>query len=431
MFLIRPLSPHQRQSLEEATKRINIWCGSVRSGKSFVALLAFLNHCLKGPEGLCAIIGRSERTIKQNIITLLYDLCGNDIQYKSGEGELNIYGRKVLTIGAADARAEGRILGATYAGALVDEATLIPENVWRTLLDRLTHPDSKCFATTNPDSPYHWLKTEFIDKQNELDLIHWDFHLEDNPSLHESYIANIKKENTGIWYKRKIEGIWTQAQGAIFSMFDQSRHVIDLPPGLAREYYIGIDYGTSAPCAFVLVGYDPNIFPNLWVEKEYYWDSKKQGRQKTNSQYVDDLIAFIGDYYIEAIYVDPSAAALKAEIRQRHSSLSVRDADNDVLEGLQLHMQMLSNGTVKICKSCINLIGEYTSYVWDETAQRRGEDKPMKAFDHLQDSLRYCLYTRFKHGIYPIKREAPPPQKAWDPMGEFLQPSQGSVYGFR
>ena len=415
------MSQKQLASLNEATKRINIWCGSVRSGKSFVALIAFLDFCLHGPPGLCAILGRSERTLRQNVINLLFDLCGTDIDYKIGYGELNIYGRKVYVIGASDARAEGRILGATYAGALVDEATLLPENVWRTLLDRLSVDGARLFATTNPDSPYHWLKKDFIDRQNELDIAYWDFHLEDNPSLSQTYIANIKKENTGIWFKRKVQGLWTMAQGAVFSMFDQSRHVIESPPGLAREYYVGIDYGTSNPCAFVLLGYDPTLYPNIWVEREYYWDSKKEGRQKTNGQYVADLVNFIGEIPIEAIYVDPSAAGLKTEIR--HSTRwSVLDANNDVMEGLHLHMRLLSDGTLKICKACKNLIGEYTSYVWDETAQKHGEDKPMKTNDHCEDALRYVLYTRFQHGVYPVRRDAPAPQKSWDPMGDFFQP---------
>jgi PBSX family phage terminase large subunit len=426
---VRPLSTKQTLSFNQATRRINIWCGSVRSGKSYVALITFLKFCIEGPPGICALIGRSERTLRQNVINLLFDLCGNDIDYKIGYGELNIYGRKVYVIGASDARAEGRILGATYAGALVDEATLLPENVWRTLLDRLSVEGARLFATTNPDSPYHWLKKDFIDRKDELDIAYWDFHLEDNPSLSQNYIANIRKENTGIWYKRKVEGLWTMAQGAVFSMFDANRHVIEKPPGLAREYYIGIDYGTSNPCVFVLLAYDPVCYPNMWVEREYYWDSKKEGRQKTNSQYVDDLIAFIGQTPIEAIYIDPSASALKVEIRSRTRE-NVIDANNDVLEGIRLHMQLLGDGTLKICQNCKNLIGEYTSYVWDETAQKHGEDKPMKAFDHAQDALRYALMTRFEHGVYPVKRGAPPPPKAWDPMDDFFRGGSQRGYGW-
>lgn len=414
------LSPKQRKSFNEAKRRINIWCGSVRSGKSYVALLSFLNFCLEGPPGLCAIIGRSERTIRQNVISLLASFCGNDIDYKIGYGEINIYGRKVFVVGASDARAEGRILGATYAGALVDEATLLPENVWRTLLDRLSVPGARLFATTNPDSPFHWLKTQFIDRSDELDVAYWEFRLEDNPSLDPIYVKNIKKENTGMWYKRRVEGLWTIAQGAVYSMFDYNRHVIEEIPGLAHEYYIGIDYGTSNPMAFILLGYNPTLYPNMWIEKEYFWDSKKEGRQKTDSQYAEDLQCFIGNIPIEGLFIDPSAASYKTEIRRKFPKLSVVDANNDVIEGIGIHATLLNEGTLKIHKSCKNLIGEYTSYVWDDSWQKRGIDKPLKQYDHAQDALRYVLATRFQNGVYPAKRGYQTPEKIWNPMDSFF-----------
>jgi PBSX family phage terminase large subunit len=382
MFRVQPLSEKQKRSFNEAKHRINIWCGSVRSGKSYAALLCFLDFCINGPPGLCAIVGRSERTIRQNVINMLSNFCGGDIDYKIGYGEIQLYGRKVYVVGASDARAEGRILGATYAGALVDEATLLPENVWRTLLDRLSIPGARLFATTNPDSPFHWLKRDFLDRANELDIAYWDFHLEDNPSLDPIYVKNIKKENTGVWYKRRIEGLWTMAQGAVYSMFNQDRHVIDEIPGIASEYYIGVDHGQSNPTAFVMLGYNPTLYPNMWIEKEYYWDSKKEGREKTVGQYAEDLKSFTGNLPIDGIFVDPSAAAFKTEVRSRFRDLPIVDANNNVLEGIGIHASLLNEGTLKIHSSCKNLIGEYTAYVWDDAWQLRGIDKPLKHFDH-------------------------------------------------
>ena len=38
-------------------------------------------------------------------------------------------------------------------------------------------------------------------------------------------------------------------------------------------------------------------------------------------------------------------------------------------------------------------IQENASYVWDEKAVERGEDKPVKQNDHAKDAERYGLYT--------------------------------------
>jgi hypothetical protein len=35
------------------------------------------------------------------------------------------------------------------------------------------------------------------------------------------------------------------------------------------------------------------------------------------------------------------------------------------------------------------------TYVWDEKAKTLGVDKPLKKNDHVNDSLRYALYTYF------------------------------------
>ncbi|MSS96156.1 PBSX family phage terminase large subunit, partial [Eubacterium sp. BL-380-WT-2B] len=38
-------------------------------------------------------------------------------------------------------------------------------------------------------------------------------------------------------------------------------------------------------------------------------------------------------------------------------------------------------------------IKEFSSYTWDEKAVDRGEDKPVKEYDHAMDAVRYFCYT--------------------------------------
>jgi hypothetical protein len=115
----------------------------------------------------------------------------------------------------------------TAAGAYVDEATLIEREFWDQLPARLSIKGAKLFATTNPDSPSHWLKKEFLDRAHELDLKHWHFTLDDNVALDPAYVSALKKEYTGLWYRRFILGQWVMADGAIYDMFDPDRHVVD------------------------------------------------------------------------------------------------------------------------------------------------------------------------------------------------------------
>lgn len=340
------------------------------------------------------ILGRSESSIKRNIISTLSDLLGTRMQFFSGKRELHIGNRVIYIVGANDERAASKIQGSTFLGALVDEITILPESVWNMLLSRLSLPGARLFGTTNPDSPYHWLKTNFLDRKSELNLKSWDFTFDDNPSLHKDYVDNLKKEFHGLWYQRYIEGKWVLAEGAVYDFFDEKEHVISYPPGLANYYIVGIDYGTTNPCVFSLIGYSDRTYPNMWLEKEYYYDSQKAMRQKTDSEYVEDLKEFIEGYNVRGIYIDPSAASLRTELRKQQVG-NVFDAENDVMNGIRYQTDLLANGTYKICKSCKNAIAEYTNYVWDVKSAQRGVERPLKNNDHSLDSQRYALFTHF------------------------------------
>lgn len=375
------LSKKQAISLQEATHRYNIWVGAVRSGKSFASLLKFEDFCKNGPTGDFIILGKSRDTIKRNVLYPLRHLLGERFRFYLGRAEATLYNRIIHIVGCNDERAAHKIQGSTLAGAYVDEIATIPEEVFQMLKSRLSLPGAQMFGTTNPDSPFHWLKKNFIDKAGELDIKYWNFRLEDNPSLDPLFVTNIKKEYVGLWYQRYIEGEWVLAEGTIFDFFDKQKHVMDFPPGAAEYYVCGVDYGTTNPTAFSLIGYSSKTFPNRWLEKEYYWDSKIKLRQKTDTEYAEDLKKFLQGYNVRTIYIDPSAVSFRVEL-QRMGFSGIIEAENEVLDGIRYHSLVLSNGTFKICHNCIKTIEEYSTYRWDEKASQRGEDKPRKENDH-------------------------------------------------
>ena len=131
-----------------------------------------------------------------------------------------------------------------------------------------------------------------------------------------------------------------------------------------------------------------------WVEKEYYWDPAKTHRQKTNGEFADDVQAFIADYALKAIYIDPSAASFKLELQKR--GIHCIDANNDVAYGIQQTSSELYKGNLVIMDTCVNLIKEIEGYVWDSKKVEKGEDEPMKGsgiMDHACDALRYAIAT--------------------------------------
>lgn len=398
------LSRKQYDSLLDSTARFNIWVGSVRSGKTFSSLVRFDDFVRNGPDGDYCLVGKSQQSIKRNIIGPLKNLLGYRFQYSLGKAEATLYNKTIHIIGATDERAEQRIRGLTLAGAYVDEITIIPETFFRMLGTRLSVTGAKFFGTTNPDSPFHWFKKDYIDRCNELDMKVFNFSIEDNPSLDPNFVHSLKKEYRGLWYKRFILGEWVLAEGSIFDYFSED-NLIDYPPGAAEYYIVGVDYGTTNPCAFSLIGYSSMTSPNRWLEKEYYYSSKESLRQKTDTEYAEDMKKFIEGRPVRSIYIDPSAASFKQELYNQGVS-GLIDAENEVLDGIRYHSMQLNNGTFKICRNCERSISEYYTYRWDNRAELRGKDKPLKENDHLMDSIRYALYTEwFKKERSRLKEE--------------------------
>lgn len=106
---MQELSRKQQEAFLFSQARINVFEGPVRAGKSFVSLLRWIDFCIDGPEGPLVICGRTDKTIKRNIIDPLAALIGSSLIYKAGKGEVHLFNRLMYVIGANDERAEAKI----------------------------------------------------------------------------------------------------------------------------------------------------------------------------------------------------------------------------------------------------------------------------------------------------------------------------------
>ena len=389
-------TPKQRALMElwrtNQLKRINLLEGSVSSGKTWISLVlwAFWVKTMPyNPECLYLMSARSLTTLKRNCLLLLQSLVGeSNFTFSVSAKEGRLFGRRIILEGANDSQAEAKIRGLTLQGAYCDELTRLPEDFFTMLLSRLRLPGAKLIATTNPDAPGHWLKEHYIDRRDELDFLDMKFLLDDNTTLPEDYVENIKLEYTGVFYQRFILGEWTLAEGLIYPMYQDA--IAEPPAGEPEQRFMSIDYGTMNAFAALLWG----KYGGVWyVEREYYYSGRGEGISKTDGDYGDDMDAFtegIGDELRKLkTIVDPSAASFIAELRRR-KKYHVIPADNDVINGIQDTASCLQLGKVKISPRCKNLVKEMQGYVWDENAP---EDRPVKEADHACDALRYGCYT--------------------------------------
>jgi PBSX family phage terminase large subunit len=227
-------------------------------------------------------------------------------------------------------------------------------------------------------------------------LHRFSFQLVDNPSLPVAYVEAMSREFSGLLHRRLILGEWCLAEGVVYDMFDEKRHIIRGPlPQMVRIPGVGVDVGTVNPTAALMLGIqqaDPvaGTPTRLVLMREYRFDSKKAMVQKTDAELSRDLLAWIGNDRPQWVAVDPSAASFKLQL-WRDGMSNVMDANNAVLDGIRLMSSLLATNQLVIHESCKGLLAELAMYSWDSSAADRGDDKPLKVNDHSADAARYVI----------------------------------------
>ena len=87
-------------------------------------------------------------------------------------------------------------------------------------------------------------------------------------------------------------------------------------------------------------------------------------RQKTDGQYADDLVQFMGRNNACRVIIPPECASFRAELSRR--GFLVTEAENEVLPGIQSVAGLMANRKLRIHRAkCPNLVRSIPVYVWD------------------------------------------------------------------
>ena len=370
--------------------------GSVRSGKTYASMFGFFVYTQALKEKRTHVVAsRNLRVLEMELIPALEDFATSfnvPYNYTKFDALATTGNQQYYMCAGHDEASHTRLQGLTVHSVLADECTLYPEVFWKTLLSRCTFDDSKLWATCNPQGKRHWLKKDYID-QGKIDNIQ-QFTFDDNPILGEQTKQRNADLFSGVFYKRMILGEWADAEGKIYEQYTVKN--VHYSQDDIRRIDLGVDYATKTTfAAQKLVTLKSGL---QILESTLRYDAKKTGKQKTDSEYVDMLVEFMGKDRIQCVYVDPSASSFIVALRRVPKRLfHVRVADNAVLDGIRVCMNLLTKEKVIIQdnKSNAPLLDELADYVWDE---KKEDDLPKKINDHHVDAMRYVVYSLNKRG---------------------------------
>ena len=403
-------SPKQRKVLSWWTKKSPykdldaIICdGAVRSGKTFSMGVSFIIWAMASFNGMqFGLCGKTILSLRRNVLAdvLPYlrklgfecseKLSRNLIVVRFGGHENSFY-----IFGGKDESSASLIQGITFAGVLMDEVALMPRSFVEQACARCSVAGSRLWFNCNPEGPMHWFYNEWIKQADSKRALYLHFTMDDNPSLSPRIRARYRGMYSGIFYQRFVLGQWVAAKGLVYDFFDPDSCPEADETGI-RRWCVSCDYGTANPASFGLWGCRDGVWYRV---KEYYFSSRREGRQKTDAEYVEDLKSLLGGRSPEAVIVDPSAASFIEALRRE--GLPVRKADNDVLSGIRITADMLKSGRAVICRGCTDAIREFQTYCWDDSGT--GQDKVKKEHDHAMDEIRYfCVYACEEQDVFAV-----------------------------
>lgn len=413
MARIKAFSAKQRLAMTWWSKKAYAGCdaiicdGAVRSGKTLAMGLGFFLWASAGFEGRqFALCGKTIAALRRNVLGEVVPVLralGFRCKEKRSENLL-VAGRdgrenRFYLFGGRDESSAALIQGATFCGVLFDEVALMPRSFVEQACARCSEAGSRLWFNCNPEGPQHWFYREWVLKAEERKALYLHFTMADNPSLSERVRKRYERLYSGTFYRRFVLGEWTAAQGLIYDFFSPEEYCRAVPEEPWERVRVSVDYGTVNPTSFGLWA----LCGGVWYRvKEYYFDSRAEGRQKTDAEYVEDLKAFTAGHEIERVIVDPSAASFIEAARR--AGFAVTRADNEVSDGLRVTADLLKRGKIVLCEGCENCLREIAGYRWEHADG--GRDVPHKEKDHAMDEMRYFAMSvagRARGGSFAIR----------------------------
>ena len=209
----------------------------------------------------------------------------------------------------------------------------------------------------------------------------------------DEYYARLKLlyKNNPAFYNRYIKGKWTSADRMVYCMFQPKNHILPTEDVLInyktfKRNFIAVDYGSDHPTAILLISL--NYQGCYIVSREYKLTQTAPSDIAIQVGRVIDFIVAEGSF-CSAVYVDPSARALKDELTKR--GITYKNALNSHADGIGCIQTNLALNRLFILDRCENLIDEMYSYRYKDN--NNGKDEVIKIDDDFVDAMRYGVYT--------------------------------------
>jgi phage terminase large subunit len=367
--------------LHEKKRYIHLY-GGAGSGKS---IFAAQKEIIKSFEvnQRTLVMRKVHRTMKNSVFLVIKDIVSQWGLYDSftfNRGDLsivnNISGSEFILSGLDDPEKLKSIQGVTRIW--IEEATELNAEDFQQIDLRLRGVEEPQITVSyNPINQHHWLYEQFHQKErDDTRILHTTY--KDNRFIDEHYykvLENLKNVDEN-YYNIYCLGKWGSAsKGLIFRKWK----IVDEVPGDCEWQAMGLDFGFSQ---------DPTALISVHRKgDDIYLDENIYQTGLTNT----DLIELMRAKISKSVEIYADSAEPKSITELQRSGFNIVGAEKGK-DSIKHGIDVMCRFNLFVTSRSLNLIKEFNNYKWKEH-KASGDilDKPIDAFNHGIDGIRYCL----------------------------------------
>lgn len=416
---IQPIAPYEALPWQidgfYDQSRICLYGGSAGGGKSYAAAEKMHAYMLKYPGAVGVALRKAREFASKSCVYALKAAIGNDpkIHYNAADLIFEYDNGSCIFIAGLKDENQRQAIRSIHGDGSADfiwceEANAFTEDDFNELLARLRGKAAswrQILLTTNPDSPFHWIKTRLIDGGEAS--VHYSS-AKDNPHNPPEYL-DVLNSITGVMGMRLAKGMWVQAEGVVYDTWSDDLHMIDAMPAGWHEWrkIRVIDFGYVNPfvCQWWAIDGDGRMYRyrEIYMTKRTLTDPS--GREADHITKIKLLSQ--GERY-EATICDHDAED-RATLQQAgiHNIAAIKDVSRGI-QAVQARLAcsvnekprlfLLKGALVEPDSALVNAHKpfcteqEFSVYAWQKMPDGKPDkEEPDKKYDHGMDTTRYAV----------------------------------------
>ena len=372
--------------LSKSNKKIVVEQGGTRSGKTYNILLWIIfDYCNRNNKKTITICRKTFPAVRGTVMRDFFDIIKSygiysEMYHSKSASEYYLNGNRIEFISLDEPQ---KIRGRKRDLLFINEANELNYEDWQQLIFRTTE---KVIIDYNPSDEFHWIYDQVLTRS---DVEFFQTTYKDNPFLSDV----IKKE---IERLRDIDGNYWKVYG--LGQRGQSRSLIynfqtikEIPEGAKRISY-GLDFGfTNDPTSLVETF---TMGDNMYVKEHIY-------RTGMTNQDIANEFKRLGLDRRDEIFADSAEPKSIEEIHRMGWNIKPTFKGS-----INIGIDMIRRYKLIVTEDSINTIKELRNYKYIEDKNGQLTNKPIDAYNHALDSLRYSIVnklTKPNYGKYAIK----------------------------